>query len=191
MFILRPAVVVTAAILIGVAQPSRSQEAPPDSAAIKAALRTADSTFREVGRLRDAKGLVRSDTATNCAGKLKWGHKLETYRDSAGVTRLFTVDRINEDRAWDASFRPSVSYSYGTDSYYYYDAGGRLRFAYYFFADVLGNQYEEWQAYDGVGGLLRRIGRWKAGDPRDMTGLFMPVPDPGAYITELCKAASH
>jgi hypothetical protein len=99
-----------------------AQQRAPDTAAVNAAVRAAKATYAEVENALKASRLIEADTEVVCDSLDDYGSRFAFLRDSAGVIRLFDWKGGTDDS--------------GLQLRYYYDAGGRLRFAIGVWANV-------------------------------------------------------
>lgn len=142
----------------------------PASIDTAGAIREARATFQEAGRAVAARRWIRTDTTVRC-GDEEAGDDITMDRDSAGTIRRLRWSGGTADHAETHS--------------YFYDAMGRLRFAYVTLGAVNGTQSEERVYFTGAGDVVRRVRRLVRG-PGYPSDPVVGVRDPEAWLRGFC-----
>ena len=135
------------------------------------AIRVARATFQEAERAVAARRWVRRDTTVKCDDE-DLGDDVSVVRDSTGTIRRLQSSGGTEDHA--------------ETHRYYYDAAGRLRFAFFTLGAVNGTQREERVYYAGDGGVVRSLVRLVRG-PGYAAQAETGIPDPAAWLRGMCQ----
>ena len=147
---------------------AQSKSAPDTSAII-----AARATWRTVEDGVRSGALARRDTTFECEENGPPGEQtFSTFRDSTGVVRLLHL-QVGSDHV-------------AINERQYYDAGGKLRFAFLEMGADNGTRYEERAYWNDRGEIVRRVEKLLAGPGRG-TELVEAIPDPVAYIATFCE----
>ena len=166
---MRSSIVVAALVAFIPALASAQSKSTPDTSAIVAAR----ATWRAVEDGIRSGALARRDTTLECEENGPPGDQtFTTYRDSTGVVRLLRFQGGSDH--------------FAMDERQYYDARGKLRFAFLEMGADNGTHYEERVYWNEGGEIVRRLEKLLAGPGRG-TALIEAIRDPAAYIATFCE----
>lgn len=160
-------VLIVAVVPLRLAAQQRSGREITDTAA---AVEMARATFREAESARVQGDWSRTENTVHC-DEDDLGREVSIDRDTTGLIRRLEWSGGTEDHA--------------EKHRYFYDASGKLRFAFFTLGAVNGTQQEERVYYGSHGEVVRRLKRVVSGPGYPSTG-EEGVPDALKWLGEIC-----
>ncbi|HET7231471.1 MAG TPA: hypothetical protein VFJ16_15790 [Longimicrobium sp.] len=150
-----------------------AQGARPASSRSAAArdVASARAVYTEVEQAIAAKRLVPRDTTLACDGA-PFDVSVTRYADVSGRIRMLSVGAGSDDQS--------------QTTRYYYDAGGRLRFAIATRGAVNGTREDERAWYSPSGGVVRRVSQTTAGLGYPF-GEIRAIPNARGWEIDVCR----